>query len=142
MALRKSPTDKVCITHVAVPLSRLAEIIKLTKLDIDNSGLLGSIVGHVGDGNFHTLLMFDESQRAVVDKLVHTMVERAIEINGTATGEHGVGLVKRDYVELELGKTTVDPMKMVTYSNRFYTSNSQMADLGYDSSKQPSIRYV
>ena len=127
MSLRKSVTDKVWTTDVAVPLSRLADIIEMTKADIDESGLLGSIVGHVGDGNFHTLLMFEESQRSVAEKLVHRMVERAIEMKGTATGEHGVGLVKRDYLEMELGKSTVDAMRQVSTNTLLATG--QMTDL-------------
>jgi D-lactate dehydrogenase (cytochrome) len=114
ISLRQSPTDKVWITDVAVPLSRLADIIEDTKADIKQSGLLGSILGHVGDGNFHSLILFPEEKRHVAEGLVHRMVDKAIEMKGTATGEHGVGLVKRDYLEKELGKTTVDTMRMVS----------------------------
>lgn len=114
LALKKDPTDKVWITDVAVPLSRLADIIEVTKDDIKASGLLGSIVGHVGDGNFHTLILFAEHQRSIAEGLVHRMVDMAIEMDGTATGEHGVGLVKRDYLEAELGKSTVDMMRKVS----------------------------
>ncbi|CAM1509690.1 Fc.00g000250.m01.CDS01 [Cosmosporella sp. VM-42] len=113
LALRKSPTDKVWITDVAVPLSRLADIIEKTKADILQSGLLGSIVGHVGDGNFHSLILHSDEQRHIAEGLVHRMVDSAIEMQGTVTGEHGVGLVKRDYLESELGKTTVDTMRMM-----------------------------
>jgi D-lactate dehydrogenase (cytochrome) len=114
MALRQSPTDKVWTTDVAVPMSRLADIIEETKAEIEASGILGSIVGHVGDGNFHSLLLFPEEKRHVAEELVHRMVEKAIAMKGTATGEHGVGLVKRDYLEKELGRTTVDTMRMVS----------------------------
>jgi D-lactate dehydrogenase (cytochrome) len=106
----------VWITDVAVPLSRLADIIERTKVDIKDSGLLGSIVGHVGDGNFHTLLLFAEHQRDIAEGLVHRMVDMAIDMEGTVSGEHGVGLVKRDYLEAELGKTTVDTMRMVSHA--------------------------
>ncbi|KAF5566731.1 d-lactate dehydrogenase (cytochrome) [Fusarium phyllophilum] len=111
LAMRKSPTDKVWTTDVAVPLSRLPDIIEFAKADIEKSGLLGSIVGHVGDGNFHTLLLFPEEKRHVAEDVVHRMVDKAIEMKGTATGEHGVGLVKRDYLEKELGKEAVDAMR-------------------------------
>jgi D-lactate dehydrogenase (cytochrome) len=113
MALRKSPRDKVWITDVAVPLSRLADIIEKTKEDIVQSGLLGSVVGHVGDGNFHTLILYSDEEKEIAKGLVHRMVNMAIAMEGTATGEHGVGLVKRDYLESELGKSTVDTMRMV-----------------------------
>lgn len=82
-------------TDVAVPMSRLAEIIEETKADISKSGLLGSMVGHVGDGNFHTILLFNDSERKTAEDVVHRMIKRAIEMEGTVTGEHGVGLVKR-----------------------------------------------
>ncbi|QPC59950.1 hypothetical protein HYE67_002181 [Fusarium culmorum] len=111
LAMRKSPTDKVWTTDVAVPMSRLPDIIDFAKDDIEKSGLVGSIVGHVGDGNFHTLLLFPEDKRQVAEDIVHRMVGKAIEMKGTATGEHGVGLVKRDYLEKELGKDTVDMMR-------------------------------
>jgi D-lactate dehydrogenase (cytochrome) len=122
LALKKLPSDKVWITDVAVPLSRLADIIEVTKEDIKTSGLLGSIVGHVGDGNFHTLILFEEAQHPIAEALVHRMVNRAISMEGTATGEHGVGLVKRGYLESELGKTTVDTMRMVCYTLSFSLS--------------------
>ncbi|KAL5627085.1 hypothetical protein FOBRF1_001428 [Fusarium oxysporum] len=111
LAMRKSPTDKVWTTDVAVPLSRLPDIIEFAKADIEKSGLLGSVVGHVGDGNFHTLLLFPEEKRHIAEEVVHRMVDKAIEMKGTATGEHGVGLVKRDYLEKELGKEAVDTMR-------------------------------
>lgn len=82
-------------TDVAVPMSRLAEIIEITKTDISKSGLLGSMVGHVGDGNFHVILLFNESERRTAEDVVHRMVKRAIAMEGTITGEHGIGLVKR-----------------------------------------------
>ncbi|KAF5232057.1 hypothetical protein FAUST_8919 [Fusarium austroamericanum] len=115
LAMRKSPTDKVWTTDVAVPMSRLPDIIDFAKDDIEKSGLVGSIVGHVGDGNFHTLLLFPEDKRQVAEDIVHRMVDKAIEMKGTATGEHGVGLVKRDYLEKELGKDTVDMMRSVSF---------------------------
>ena len=114
LALRSAPTDKVWTTDVAVPLSKLPDIIEFAKADIERSGLLGSILGHVGDGNFHALLLFPEEKRAVAEGIVHRMIDRAIEMGGTATGEHGVGLVKRDYVEKELGREAVDAMRAVS----------------------------
>jgi D-lactate dehydrogenase (cytochrome) len=113
LALKKSPSDKVWITDVAVPLSRLADIVEETQSDIKQSGLLGSIVGHVGDGNFHTLILFSENQRDTAEGLVHRMVDMAIEMEGTVSGEHGIGLVKRDYLEAELGSAAVNTMRMV-----------------------------
>nr|POE80041.1 d-lactate dehydrogenase [cytochrome], mitochondrial [Quercus suber] len=112
MAQRRDPAaEHVWTTDVAVPISRLAELVDTTKADIKASGLTGSIVGHVGDGNFHTILLYDERERDVADALVHRMVKRAIEMEGTATGEHGVGLVKRDYLPHEIGQEAVDLMR-------------------------------
>lgn len=114
LAQKRAPTDKVWTTDVAVPLSKLPDIVEETKADIERSGLLGSIVGHVGDGNFHALLLFPEEKRQVAEDVVHRMIDKAIAMKGTATGEHGVGLVKRDYLEKELGKETVDAMRAVS----------------------------
>ncbi|KAL1296618.1 hypothetical protein AAFC00_000108 [Neodothiora populina] len=111
MAKRKNDGDHVWTTDVAVPISRLADIVEETKDAVSRSGLTGAIVGHVGDGNFHTILLYSDKEYDLAEELVHQMVKRAIEMEGTATGEHGVGLVKRDYLEHELGTTTVDLMR-------------------------------
>ncbi|GAB1203976.1 hypothetical protein APSETT445_002624 [Aspergillus pseudonomiae] len=111
LQMKQQPTDHVWTTDVAVPMSRLPDIIEQTREEISASGLLGGIVGHVGDGNFHAMLLFNDGQRKVAESVVHNMVKRAVEMEGTVTGEHGVGMVKRDYLEHELGKTTVDTMR-------------------------------
>ncbi|KAK7967891.1 putative D-lactate dehydrogenase (cytochrome) [Apiospora aurea] len=103
--------DHVWTGDVAVPMSRLPELIELTKDDIKRSGMYGTIVGHVGDGNFHIILLSNDQQRLDAEDLVHRMVKKAVEMEGTVTGEHGVGLVKRDYLPHELGDTTVDTMR-------------------------------
>ncbi|KAL2756590.1 hypothetical protein ACRALDRAFT_2101974 [Sodiomyces alcalophilus JCM 7366] len=107
------PGDHVWTGDVAVPMSRLPDIIEETKEAMGKSGLFGSIVGHVGDGNFHMILMYNDQERKRAEKLVHDMVKRAVEMEGTVTGEHGVGLVKRDYLPHELGETTVDAMRQI-----------------------------
>jgi len=112
-AQKREESDRVWTTDVAVPVSRLPDIIEETKADIQKTGLLASIVGHVGDGNFHAIILYNEKERDVAKELVHRMVKRAIEMEGTATGEHGVGLVKRDYLEHELGTEAVDTMRML-----------------------------
>ncbi|KAF2268282.1 hypothetical protein CC78DRAFT_613475 [Lojkania enalia] len=112
--LAKSEGEDMAVwtTDVAVPISRLPTIIEETKEEIRKSGLLGSIVGHVGDGNFHSILLYNKSTDFEKAKhLVHNMVKRAIKLEGTATGEHGIGLVKRDYLTHELGTETVDAMR-------------------------------
>ncbi|KAK1752545.1 mitochondrial D-lactate dehydrogenase 1 [Echria macrotheca] len=110
MAMRR-PGDHVWTGDVAVPMSRLPDIIEQTKGDLKLSGLTGSIVGHVGDGNFHLILLYNDAERGLAEDCVHRMVKRAVEMEGTVTGEHGVGLVKRDYLPHELGESTVDAMR-------------------------------
>lgn len=112
MAVKKDG-DRVWTTDVAVPMSRLPDLIEETKDDMKKSGLFGSIVGHVGDGNFHSILLYNDAQRQKAEAVVHRMVKRAVELEGTVTGEHGVGLVKRDYLSHELGETTVDAMRQI-----------------------------
>ncbi|KAI9805984.1 MAG: hypothetical protein M1825_000598 [Sarcosagium campestre] len=113
MAKRRDESDHVWTTDVAVPISRLPDIIEETKEDIQRSGLLATIVGHVGDGNFHSILLFNDAERKTAEAVVHRMVKRAIDMEGTVTGEHGVGLVKRDYLNEELGENTVDTMRKI-----------------------------
>ncbi|CAJ2500023.1 Uu.00g028760.m01.CDS01 [Anthostomella pinea] len=112
MAVAK-PGEKVWTGDVAVPMSRLPQLIEDTKDDMKKSGMYGTIVGHVGDGNFHIILLSNEEQRHAAEELVHRMVKRAVELEGTVTGEHGVGLVKRDYLPHELGESTVDTMRQI-----------------------------
>lgn len=129
MAVKK-PGEHVWTGDVAVPMSRLPDIIGETKRDLKSSGLTSSIVGHVGDGNFHIILVYSDKERELAEDCVHRMVKRAIEMEGTVTvcsssmgevrtkangqqGEHGVGLVKRDYLNHELGESTVDAMRKV-----------------------------
>ncbi|MCJ1350032.1 MAG: D-lactate ferricytochrome c oxidoreductase [Icmadophila ericetorum] len=111
MAKRRDETDHVWTTDVAVPISRLPDIIDQTKEDMTKCGLLGTIVGHVGDGNFHAIILFNDKERKTAEDVVHRMVVRAVEMEGTVTGEHGVGLIKRDYLNHELGESTVDAMR-------------------------------
>ncbi|KWU43995.1 hypothetical protein RHOSPDRAFT_18613 [Rhodotorula sp. JG-1b] len=105
-ALDYLPGAKCWVTDVCVPLSRFPELIAETKAEIDKEGVLGPIVSHAGDGNFHALLLFrTDEELAKVERLVHNMVERAQRMDGTATGEHG------PYVEDELGSGTVELLR-------------------------------
>jgi len=113
MALR--PGVKAMITDVCVPISRLAECLLETKRDIDVSGLIVPIVGHVGDGNFHLLILVDKSspdELARAKELHDRMVRRALALDGTCTGEHGIGTGKMDFLVSELGDA-VDVMRLV-----------------------------
>ena len=113
LALR--PGAKAMITDVCVPISRLAECLVATAADIEESGLIAPVVGHVGDGNFHLLVLLDPDNpqelsrgKAFNDRLVR----RAIALEGTCTGEHGIGFGKMDFLPLELGEA-VDAMRLV-----------------------------
>ena len=100
------PGAVVYATDVCVPISRLAECIIETRKDIDENGILAPIVGHVGDGNFHLSPVFDPNDPEEVRKvneLNERMVLRALAMDGTCTGEHGVGLHKMDFLVAEHG---------------------------------------
>ena len=100
------PGRDALATDVCVPISRLAECVVATQKDIEASGLIAPIVGHVGDGNFHTTPVFDRNdphQLAAVEGFLERLVERAIAMEGTCTGEHGVGQGKAKYLKAELG---------------------------------------
>ena len=100
---------------VCVPISRLAECILETKKDIQESFLVAPIVGHVGDGNFHVsymIMMDDEKELAEAKRLNSRLVSRAIAMDGTCSGEHGIGIDKKPYMAEEHGDT-VDVMRMI-----------------------------
>ena len=100
-------------TDVCVPISRLAECVRETQHDIVRSGLLSPIVGHVGDGNFHCiplLDMNDEKEVAAVEGFLHRLTERALAMEGTCTGEHGVGQGKIRYIRGEHGAEALAAM--------------------------------
>ncbi len=93
-------------TDVCVPLSRLTECILESRADVAESGILAPIVGHVGDGNFHMLLLVDPANPKEVEvagQVNDRLVKRAIGMGGTCTGEHGIGHGKRKYMMLEHG---------------------------------------
>lgn len=100
------PGREAIATDVCVPISRLAECLAETMEDIRASGLSAPIVGHVGDGNFHTMPMVDMSnpkEIAAAELLIEKMAKRAIAMEGTCTGEHGVGQGKMKYLKAEHG---------------------------------------
>jgi D-lactate dehydrogenase (cytochrome) len=108
------PGCKGFATDVCVPISRLAECVAATQRDIAEMKLIAPIVGHVGDGNFHVGVMVDMNDRdeaARGRKFLDRLVERAIAMDGTCTGEHGVGQGKIKYLEAEHGKAAVEVMR-------------------------------
>jgi D-lactate dehydrogenase (cytochrome) len=117
LALR--PGSQGFTTDVCVPISRLAECILATRADIEESGLVATIVGHVGDGNFHAIVLIDPGrpdELARAQELTARMVRRAIEMDGTCTGEHGIGSGKRGFLELEHGRVAVELMRTLKHT--------------------------
>jgi D-lactate dehydrogenase (cytochrome) len=114
MALR--PGAKGISTDVCVPISRLAECVEESVKDLEETGLVGTVVGHVGDGNFHVLPLIDMENPEEIEKgkaYVGRLVERALAMGGTCTGEHGVGQGKMKYLEQELGAGTLNTMRLI-----------------------------
>ena len=100
------PRARLWATDVCVPISRLTECIVDTRRDIDESRLIAPIVGHVGDGNFHVTMMLDtgdEEEMARADAFNERLVDRALAMGGTSTGEHGIGITKRRKLVAEHG---------------------------------------
>lgn len=106
-ALSLRPGAKMWATDVCVPISKLAECILETKEDLAESFLVAPLVGHVGDGNFHLVFLFDpndERELAEVERLNERLVLRALALDGTCTGEHGVGYGKLNFLTAEHGE--------------------------------------
>ncbi|MDQ2101546.1 FAD-binding oxidoreductase [Azospirillum isscasi] len=105
-ALALRPGSKGWPTDVCVPISRLADCILETKKDIADSSMLAPLVGHVGDGNFHLVYVIDPDkpeELAEAKRLNDRMVDRALAMGGTCTGEHGIGYGKLEFLEKEAG---------------------------------------
>lgn len=101
------PEASALSTDACVPISRLAECVSATAKDIAASGMIGPIVGHVGDGNFHVLLLVntdDPLEIETADGIISRLAIRAIEMEGTCTGEHGIGQGKQKYMAQEHGE--------------------------------------
>ena len=123
--LASRPGAKAVVTDVCVPISALAQAVEETRADIAASGIPGPILGHVGDGNFHAILMVDPARPdevAAAKALARRMAERSLRLGGTITGEHGVGLGKRGLMAAEHGaawavmgavKRALDPLDLM-----------------------------
>lgn len=118
LAVRPEGTE-IWSTDVAVPLSRMAEIIEHSKNNASTLGLFSSVLGHVGDGNFHQAVMYNPNKVAEADgvrRCVEDMVDKAIEMEGTVSGEHGIGLGKKHCLVKEVGPETIGVMKTLKRS--------------------------
>ena len=123
--LAMAPGRKGVSSDVCVPISRLAECLDETKKDVVDNDMLAPIVGHVGDGNFHVLLLVDTEDAAAVDEahaFLDRLVLRALAMDGTCTGEHGVGSGKKKFMHAEHGagvrimrtiKSSLDPKNIM-----------------------------
>lgn len=112
--LQMRPGCKASTTDVCVPISRLAECIDTATKDLAAASFPSTIVGHVGDGNFHVLMMLDPNSQAEWDeseKLNNKLVMQAINADGTCTGEHGIGLHKIQFMSEEHGEDALDLMR-------------------------------
>uniref|UniRef100_A0A8C6X6U4 Probable D-lactate dehydrogenase, mitochondrial n=1 Tax=Naja naja TaxID=35670 RepID=A0A8C6X6U4_NAJNA len=115
-ALALRPGKKGYSTDVCVPLSRLPEVLLETKKDLLDSNLTGPLVGHVGDGNFHCLLILDPEdaeEKERVAEFAKRLARRALAVSGTCTGEHGIGLGKRQLLREEVGEVALSTMRQI-----------------------------
>ncbi len=111
-----APGKKAFSTDICVPISRLAECVEETRKDIDATGLLAPMVGHVGDGNFHLIVLLDpdDSDELVkVEAFLERLVRRGLAMEGTCTGEHGIGQAKRKYMGEEHTPATLAAMRAI-----------------------------
>lgn len=107
---------QIFVTDVCVPISRLADCITQTHADIAASGIFGPIIGHVGDGNFHVIVVVtpdDVEEMHSVKSFNERLITRALEMDGTCTGEHGIGVGKIPYLLRELGPDAVALMRAI-----------------------------
>ena len=123
--LASRPGARAIVTDICVPISKLAEAVEETRADVAAASIPGPIVGHVGDGNFHCILLFmedDPKEHAEAKAIAHRMVERSLRLGGTSTGEHGIGAGKLDYMAEEHGeawdvmgtlKQAMDPLNIL-----------------------------
>jgi D-lactate dehydrogenase (cytochrome) len=115
-AIQSKPGCRAISTDTCVPISRLADCLLDSVAEADASGLPYFLVGHVGDGNFHFGYLLDPdspSERATAEQLNHALVARALRLEGTCSGEHGVGLHKMDFLLTEAGSGAVAMMRTI-----------------------------
>jgi len=115
-AIQSRPGCRAISTDTCVPISRLADCLLDSVKEADDSGIPYFLVGHVGDGNFHFGYLLDPDnpqEREIAEKLNHQLVSRALSLEGTCTGEHGVGLHKMEFLVAETGAGAVDMMRTI-----------------------------
>jgi D-lactate dehydrogenase (cytochrome) len=113
--MMKGKTDALS-TDVCVPISRLAECVEETRRDLEANGIYGPMIGHVGDGNFHVAMFCDPDDAGEVMRIRQAydrLIDRALAMGGTCTGEHGIGAGKRGYLAKEHGIAALDAMRAI-----------------------------
>jgi len=114
--VQSRPGCKAITTDTCVPISRLADALLDSVTEAQQAGIPYFLVGHVGDGNFHMGYLIDPNvpaERETAERLNHQLVERALKLGGTCTGEHGVGLHKMEFLVVETGSGAVDMMRAI-----------------------------
>ena len=117
--LQLRPGSRASTTDVCVPISRLAECVSATAHELDQASFPYMIVGHVGDGNFHVLMLLDPDSREQweeSERLNRRLAQRAIDMDGTCTGEHGIGLHKKEFMLAEHGQDALDLMHALKHA--------------------------
>jgi D-lactate dehydrogenase (cytochrome) len=117
--LQLRPGCRASTTDVCVPISRLAECIDEATMLLEKASFPSTIVGHVGDGNFHVLMLLDpdsQEEWEESERLNHHLVTQAIEADGTCTGEHGIGLHKKQFMAHEHGEDVLDLMRSLKHA--------------------------
>ena len=110
------PNGELFITDVCVPISDLAECIVQTQEDVKNTHLYAPIIGHVGDGNFHLIAVIDRTNPIdlkVMNEINRRLISRALSMQGTCTGEHGIGVGKMDFLREEVGEVAISVMCLI-----------------------------
>ncbi|KAL8758815.1 MAG: hypothetical protein Q9184_003810, partial [Pyrenodesmia sp. 2 TL-2023] len=113
VALKKDPSDLFLHADAAVPISALADMIDWTNVIMREAGFDGSSMGHVGDGNYHASIICPKSEEDRAVEIIKDIQRRAIKLEGTVTGEHGIGLDLRDMLVEEVGVNSVNMMKAI-----------------------------
>ena len=106
------PGNHMLTTDVCVPISKLLNCLIETRIDLDKTGLVSPIIGHVGDGNFHVMILYSKEQTEIANLANHRLIERALSMGGTCTGEHGIGMGKREFLIAEHG-ASIKEMKKI-----------------------------
>jgi D-lactate dehydrogenase (cytochrome) len=115
-AIQSKPGCRAMSTDTCVPISRLADCLLDSVAEADASGIPYFLVGHVGDGNFHFGYLIDPdnpAERETAEQLNHALVSRALRMEGTCSGEHGIGLHKMDFLVTEAGTGAVALMRTI-----------------------------